>query len=289
MEQFKDTVFKLKKKKYIKDVVITLIFLTVMVSSFYFSVVGGAPNLIFFIIMVIFCFTIITLFLARHIYIGLVMMVYGGMFGFFTDFWGTGNNVFQYVPGTNTFIVLLSGELGNGGVPFEIVASYFFASMWLTQIIESLFDKEIEELIDEYDNGIKLIKSYKQMLPVIIVIIISVIMVSINPVLIQPWTYFSIGVFLTCLVPGTKKIIPILFGITVGLAGLFFELFCSGEIFPNVIVWTYNEPDWSFEHTYRAIIAYAGGGAGLASIFLILLRIPLFRREITIISIRKRE
>ena len=109
------------------------------------------------------------------------------------------------------------------------------------------------------------------MLPAIIVIIVSIIMVCINPVLIQPWGYFSIGVFLTCLVPGTKKVIPILFGIIVSFAGLFFELFCSGEIFSDVVVWTYINPDWNFEHTYRAIIGYGGLGASVASIFFLLL------------------
>ncbi len=287
MEQFKETVFKLKEKKYIKDLIITAVFLAIMLVSFYFSVVGGAPNLIPFIIMVILCFTVITLFLARHIYIGLIMMVAGGMFGFFTDFWGTSLNVFQYIPETTTFVVLLSGELGNGGVPFEIVASYFFASMWLTQIAESLFDREIEELIEYYDSGEKLIKGYKQMLPAVIVVIISIIMVSIRPILIQPWTYFSIGVFMTCLVPGTKKLIPILFGLMVGFAGFFFELFCSGEIFPDVVIWTYPNPDWSFEHTYRALIAYGGFGAALSNLVLVLVKYPIFRKEITLIKIKK--
>lgn len=287
MEQFRETVFKLKEKKYVKNILITTIFLAIMLVSFYFSVVGGRPNLIPFIIMVILCFTVITLFLARHIYIGLIMMVVGGMFGFFTDFWGTSTNVFQYIPETTTFVVLLSGELGNGGVPFEIVASYFFASMWLTQIVESLFDREIEELIEFYDSGEKLIKGYKQMLPAIIVVIISIIMVSIRPILIQPWTYLSIGVFMTCLVPGTKKLIPISFALIVGFAGFFFELFCSGEIFADVVIWTYPNPDWSFEHTYRAIIAYGGFGATLSSLVLLLIKFPIFRKEITLIKIKK--
>jgi len=287
MEQFKETVFKLKEKKYVKDLLITLAFLMIMLGSFYFSVVGGKPNLIPFIIMVILCFTVITLFLARHIYIGLIMMVAGGMFGFFTDFWGTSSNVFQYIPETTTFVVLLSGELGNGGVPFEIVASYFFASMWLVQITESLFDREIEELIEHYDSGAKLISGYKQMMPAIIVVIISIIIVSIRPLLFQPWTFFSIGVFMTCLVPGTKKLIPISFGLMVGLAGFFFELFCSGEVFPDVIIWTYTKPDWGFEHTYRAIIAYGGFGATLSSLVLILVKFPVFRTEITLIKIKK--
>ena len=287
MEQLKDTVFKFKEKKYIKDIIITLFILVLMLTTFYFSVVGGAPNLIAFIIVVIICFIVISLFLAKHIYLGIVMMVVGGFFGFITDFWGTGNNVFQYIPETITFAVLISGELGNGGVPFEIVASYFFCSMWLVQVVESLFEREIEELIEEYDSGSKLIKSYKQMLPAIIVIIISIIMISTNLLLIQPWTFFSIGVFLTCLVPGTKKIIPIMFGIIVGFSGLLFELFCSGEIFQDVYIWIYIEPDWSFEHTYRAIIAYAGFGATFSSLALLLLKYPVFRKEITLIKIKK--
>lgn len=278
MQTLKDSIVKLKETKYIIDFLITFTFSAIMLGSFCFSVRGGTPNLIPFIIMVILCFTIITLFLARHIYIGLLMMIVGGTFGFFTDFWGTSTNVFQYIPETTTLIVLLSGELGNGGVPFEIVASYFFASMWLVQIVESLFDREIEELIEQYDIGIKLVNGYKQMIPAMIVILVSAIMVINRPILIQPWTYLSIGVVLTSLVPGEKRTIPISFGLIVGLAGLFFELFCSGEILPDVVIWTYQNPDWSFEHTYRAVIAYGGFGASLASLVLILVKYPTFRR-----------
>ncbi|MHA1731285.1 MAG: hypothetical protein ACTSU5_05045 [Promethearchaeota archaeon] len=264
-------------------------FLAIMIFSFYYCVVWDRPNLIAFLVVVVACFTIITIFLVGHVFIGLVMMVVGGLFGFLTDFWGVGNDVFQYEPGTITLYVLLSGELGNGGVPFEIVASYFFASMWLAQIIESLFDEEIEDLIAEYDEGVKLVGSYKQMIPALVVVVVSLVFISVDNVLIQPWGYFSMGVVLTSLVPGDKKIIPIVFGVIMGAAGLFFELFCSGEILPGVVIWTYSNPDWSFYTTYRAIIAYGGVGASLASTFLLLLKVPAFRKEVSIISlIRKR-
>ncbi|MHA1293243.1 MAG: hypothetical protein ACTSQJ_11325 [Promethearchaeota archaeon] len=284
MSQIKDIFLKWKGKKYLRDFLITLVFLAIMVGSFYFCVIGGRPNLIAFIIVVIICFTIITLFLARHIYIGLVMMIIGGLFGFLTDFWGVGNKVFIYREDIVTFYWLIK-DITGGGVPIEIVLSYFFASMWLMQIIESIFDEEIEELINDYNSGIKLIKSYKQLLPAIIVIIISIIIIAINPILIQPWGYLSIGVFLTSLVPGNKKIIPIIFGILVGITGLFFELFCSGEIFSEAVIWTYNHPDWSFDTFYRAIIAYAGVGASLASIFLLLLKFPIFQKELNFFNL----
>ncbi len=286
MEQLKKTVLKWKNRTYLINFLITFAFLTVMIASFYFCVIGGKPNLIAFIIVVIICFTIITLFLARHIYAGIIMMLVAGIFGFITDFWGTGNKVFIYRQDIITFYWLLKG-ITEGGVPIEIVASYFFSAMWLMQIIESIFDEEIDELIEEYDKGIKFINNFKQLIPALIVIIISIIMIAINPILIQPWGYFSIGVLLTSLVPGNKKIIPIIFGTLVGLTGLFFELFCSGEIFPEAIIWTYNNPDWSFDTTYRALIAYGGVGASLASIFLLLLRYPTFRKEIKIIRFRK--
>jgi len=287
MSQIRATFSKWKEGKYLINFLIIILFLSIMVSSFYFCVVGGRPNLIPFIIIVIICFSIITVFLARHLFIGLIMMVIGGTFGFLTDFWGVGNKVFIYEQETITILWLLKG-ITEGGVPIEIVASYFFASMWLMQIIEAIFDKEISDLIEEYDNETQLIKNKLVFLPGIIVLIISLIMISINPILIQPWGYFSIGVILTSLVPGSKKIIPIIFGAVMGLAGLFFELFCSGEIFPEAVIWTYTNPDWSFETTYRAIIAYAGVGASLASIFLILLRYPIFRKEISIITLIKK-
>ena len=129
-------------------------------------------------------------------------MIVGGLFGFFTDFWGTNNNVFIYDQDSITLMWLWLKGINQDGVPVEIVLSYFLASMWLTLIIESLFDAEISELIEEYDSGVKNIKSYKQMIPALIVIMISIIVVISNPLVIQPWTYFSIGVVFFYLVSG---------------------------------------------------------------------------------------
>ena len=92
---------------------------------------------------------------------------------------------------------------------------------------------------------------------------------------------------MTCLVPGAKKIIPISFGIVVGFVGLLFELFCTGSIIPDTFIWSYTNQDWSSDITYRALIAYGGGGAAISSAFLILLKYPIFRKEISIISLKK--
>ena len=296
MYQFKETITKWRERKYLIDISVMLIFLIIMCTTFYLCVRDGRPNLTVFLIVVICCFTAITLFIAKHIYIGLVMMVVGGLLGFFCDLWGVGNNLWLYNENTISLYVLNGGDLTNGGFPIEIVASYFFASMWLMQIIETLFDKEIEELIEEYDNGAKFISSYKQMIPAIIVIIISTIIIIIEPLYWESMGYFSIGVILLSLVPGNKKIIPIIFGVIIGLFGLFFELFCSGKIIPGAIIWTYQQSEWDKfiipspridGSPISAIYAYFGVGATLASTFLLLLRIPAFRKEISIIPIKR--
>ncbi|MHA1149408.1 MAG: hypothetical protein ACTSR8_14320 [Promethearchaeota archaeon] len=296
MYQLKESILKFKERKYFINILIMLSFLTVMCTAFYISVTNGRPNLTLFLIVVIGCFTVITLFLARHLYIGLVIMIVALLLGYFCDLWGVGNNLWLYEKDTITLYILNGGDLTNGGFPIEIVAAYFFAGMWLMQIIESLFDKEIEELIEEYNNGAKLINSPKQMIPAIIVIIISTIIIIIEPLYWESLGYFSIGVFMISLVPSNKKIIPIIFGVFVGLGGFFFELFCSGQIFPEAVIWTYQQAEWEKfaipSPLYKgspisAIYAYFGVGAILASTFLLLLKFPVFRKEITIITIKK--
>ncbi len=288
MIQLKNSIFKWKEKKYIFDFATTIFFLTIMCLSFYLCVYSGAPNLIAFILVVIGCFTVITLFLAKHVYIGLIMMVIGGIFGLLTDLWGVSTRLFLYRPETITLGFIRIGNSSERIIPVEIVLSYFFASMWLMQILESIFDQEAGELTKLYNEGEKLIKSFKQMIPAIVIIIISLIIIVMDFSYLQSFGYFSIGVFLVSLVPGSKKIIPILFGIIMSAAGLFFELFCSGEIIPEIVIWTYPNPDWSFKSTFIALIAYGGVGASLASVFLIMLKFPTFQKEISIITIRKR-
>ncbi|MHA1730750.1 MAG: hypothetical protein ACTSU5_02350 [Promethearchaeota archaeon] len=78
------------------------------------------------------------------------------------------------------------------------------------------------------------------------------------------------------------------FGVIIGVTGLFFDLFCSGEIVPGVVVWKYSNPDWSFDTTYRPIVARGSVGASLTSTFLLLHRIPAFRGELSIASLMKK-
>ena len=297
MEQFKETILKLKERKYLIDLAIMLIILTVMCTAFYISVTNGSPNLTAFLTVVIICCVVITLFLAKHIYIGLVIMVVACLLGYFCDLWGVSNGLWLYNVDTITLFVLNGNNMTDGGFPIEIVAAYFFAGMWLMQIIESLFDREIEELIEEYDKGAKFINSTKQMIPAMIVIVISTIIIIIEPLYWESMGYFSIGVFMLSLVPGNKKVIPILFGVLVGFGGLFFELFCSGKIFPNAMIWTYQQDAWNAfiipsprieGAPISAVYAYFGTGAILASTFLILLKFPVFRKEITIITLKKK-
>lgn len=297
MSQNFEIITKWKDKKYLLDFLVLFTFLITMLTTFLLCVVNGQPNLIAFLIVVIACFSVITIFLAKHIYVGLVMMVIGGLFGFFTDFWGVGNNLWLYNENSITLWVMNGGDLNNGGFPFEIVASYFFASMWIMQVIESLFDTEIADLTQKFAGGEKLVRSYKQFVPTVALLIISIIVIIIEPMYWQPLIYFTIGIFTMSLVPGNKKIISIIFGLIMGFSGFFFELFCSGQILPNALIWTYQQPSWDafvipspriLGAPISAVYAYFGVGSALASSFLILLRIPLFRKEISILSTFKK-
>lgn len=274
------------------------IFLFIMIATiFSLSIINGKVILGVFFLITFAYFLVVLLFLARHIYIGLVMMVVGGLFGYFCDLWGVGNNLWLYNENTMSFLILNGGDITNGGFPFEIVASYFFASMFIMYLLEFLFEGPTDKLIKEYEKGAKLIKNYKQMLPAIVVVIISTIVIIIEPLYWESMGYFSIGVVALSLVPGNKKMIPIIFGIIMGLMGLFLELFCSGKIIPEVELWTYQQPEWDAfiipspridGAPISALYAYFGVGASLASTYLLLLKIPAFRKETPILPIFRR-
>ncbi len=298
MSGFKDSLLKWKDRKYRSRFLSILVFLVIMCTTFYLCVVNGAPNLIVFLVVVIACWGFIVLFLARHVLIGFVMMIAGGFFGYFCDLWGVGNGLWLYHADTISMLVLNGGNLTNGGFPVEIVLSYFFAAMWLTQILESVFDVETEEIVKSYDAGAKFIAKTSHLIPALAVAVISAIIIIIEPLYWEAMGYFSIGVFLLSLVPGNKKSIPLIFGILMGFTGLFFELFCSGQVVPGAVIWTYQQPAWDaftipspriLGAPISAVYAYFGVGAALASIYLLLLKFPAFRRVKQIINLNALE
>ncbi len=297
MPGFKDSILKWKDRKYRPRFVSILVFLAIMCTTFYLCVINGAPNLIMFLVVVIACWGVIVLFLARHLLIGLVMMVVGGLFGYFCDLWGVGNGLWLYSPSSITLLVLNGGNLTSGGFPVEIVLSYFFAAMWLTQILESVFDVQTEDIIKQYDAGAKFITKPTHLLPALAVAVFSTIIIIIEPLYWEALGYFSIGIFLISLVPGNKKSIPIIFGILMGFIGLFFELFCSGQVVPGALIWTYQQPAWDAfvipsprisGAPISAVYAYFGVGAALASMYLLLLRWPAFRKTFILISWKRK-
>ncbi len=284
----------LEGKKTLIVIPVLIMLLVLISATFALIVVNGTVNLITFFILVVIYFSVILLFFAQHVYAGLVMMIVGGFFGYFCDLWGVGNNLWLYNKNTISMWIMNGGDITHGGFPFEIVASYFFASMFLMTIIEFLFEKEIGELVKDYENGVKNVKSYKQMVPALIVVIVSTVIIVIEPLYWESLGYFSIGVVTLSLVPGKKKSIPIIFGIIIGVVGLFLELFCSGKIMPNAVIWTYQQAEWdAFKipsprvsgAPISALYAYFGVGATLASVFLLLLKFPAFRKETPILPI----
>ena len=91
MEKSDNIILKWMDKKYLKDLSINGLILAIMLFSFWVSMKGEFPNMTIFLVIVILCFVVITLFRAKHIYIGFAMMVIGGFMGYFCDLWGVGS------------------------------------------------------------------------------------------------------------------------------------------------------------------------------------------------------
>lgn len=281
-----DSLLKWKDKKYRPRFASLFAFLFIMCAAFYLCAAGGAPNLPAFLAVVVACWLFIVIFLVRRPLAGLVMMVAGGMFGYFCDLWGVSSGLWAYNTNTVSMLVLNGGDLARGGFPIEIVLSYVFAAMWFTYILESLFDVETNDMASAYEAGAAPVK-IKSFIPVAVIASFSALVIAIEPLHLEALGYFTAGVFLMSFIPGRMKSVPLVFGIVTGIAGTFFELFCTGHVVPGALIWTYQQPVWDALRIpspmfsgvpISALYAYFGVGAALSSIYLLLLRWQVFRK-----------
>lgn len=260
-----------------------MFFFIVMAASFYQGATSG-PDMRAFLIVVIACFGVITLFLARHVFMGMLLMGVAGGLGWLTDIWGVTNELWTYHGNENSFLEL-HANAPSGGVPIEIVLAYFFSAMWLTQVLESLFDEEHEWMHAFHDASKKLSLGPAELKWGAAITGMSAVIVVLDPLYIQPLTTFNIGAWLTLLVPRNVRQTSLVFGLVMAVAGLFFEMLCTGKLFPDVAIWTYSEsghdlPGWMA----GVFLGYAGSGALVASAQLLLLKNRWLGRRVELLK-----
>jgi len=269
------------RQPYLYRIGAVVFFFVVMAVSFYQGATAG-PDMRAFLIVVIACFLVITLFLARHVFMGLLLMGVAGGLGWLTDIWGVTNELWTYHGNENSFFEM-HAEAASGGVPIEIVLAYFFSAMWLMQVLESLFDEEHDWMHAFHDAGKKLGLGRKEWVMGASITAASVLVVLVDPLYLQPLITFNIGTWLTLFVPAAVRHTSVVFGVVMAISGLFFEMLCTGKLFPDVAIWTYSEmghdlPLWML----GVFLGYAGSGAVVASAQLLLLRNSIFgqRKEL---------
>jgi hypothetical protein len=259
-----------------------LFFFVIMAASFYQGATAG-PDMRAFLIVVIACVLVITLFLARHVFMGLLLMGVAGSLGWLTDIWGVTNELWTYHGNENSFLEL-HASAASGGVPIEIVLAYFFSAIWLVQVLESLFDQEHDWMHAFHAAGKKLGLGGRERVMGAAVTSVSVVIVAIDGLYLQPLITFNIGTWLTLFVPSAVRHTSVVFGLIMAISGLFFEMLCTGKLIPDVAIWTYSEmghdlPLWMI----GVFLGYAGSGAIVASAQLMLLRSTRWGRKVELL------
>jgi hypothetical protein len=152
--------------------------------------------------------------------------------------------------------------------------------MWLMQIIESLFDVEVESLERRYAAGLRFSIDRGGLAIMAGLALVTVIVIVIDSSLWQPPLYASLGILLALLLPADVRFVPIIFGVATAIGGCFFELFCTGQIHAGVVLWTYIDPTHSLLRLgVSAFLGYFGTGAVLAGVCLLGLKAPLLARQ----------
>jgi hypothetical protein len=257
-------------------------FFLVMAASFYQGAMAG-PDMRAFLIVVVACFLVITLFLARHVFMGLLLMGVAGGLGWLTDIWGVSNELWTYHGNENSFLELHAGA-PSGGVPIEIILAYFFSAMWLMQVLESLFDEEHDWMHAFHDAGKKLGLGRQEWMMGASITMVSILVVMADPLYLQPLITFNIGTWLTLFVPSSVRHTSLVFGLVMAVSGLFFEMLCTGKLFPDVAIWTYSETGHDpLRWMLGVFLGYAGSGAIVASAQLMLLKHRFLGKQVALL------
>lgn len=261
---------------------ILVLFFLVMAASFYQGAMAG-PDMRVFLIVVVACFLVITLFLARHVFMGLLLMGVAGGLGWLADIWGVTNGYWTY-HGTQYSFLVLHPEAAAGGVPVEIVLAYFFSAMWMTQVLESLFDEEHDWMHTFHASGKKLALSGGAVRIGVSISVAAGFVIAVDPLFLQPLVLVVLGVWMTLLLPAPVRNTAVAFGLIMGTAGLFFEMLCTGKLIPDLAIWTYaGDGHDSLPWLIGVLLGYAGAGAIIASAQLVLLKHRFLGKQVELL------
>lgn len=213
------------------------------------------------------------------VYIGLAWLLYkspnrklslatgviGGSIGFFTEWWGCPNLLWNWTEPCITLWMVFGQPTG---FPIEVVIAYFASGVWIGKITLILFGPQVEEVIQFFEN-----KEYKASLKprwVVAVIIdaICLTVLIIEPMWIQSMLLTLVGTNIFLMLPKKEMGLVLPFAVLMGGVGFFFENFATG-IIPGFSVWVYDLTLYSTLNTpilvigvapISAFIAYMGAG-----------------------------
>jgi len=212
-------------------------------------------------------FIIPIFYLSKNKKTALLVGAYGGIFGFLTEYWGCSLGLWVWVDVITLWNV-------NGVFPVEMAIIYFYCGIWVNQVFQDVFEKQIEEHFQDFRP--QFFKNKIQNVILVIVFVACYTIFIIERIWIQSMLILSTGLLLVSFIP-KKKIIWVV-AIVVGFSGLFLENFATGGaqwLFPGLVIWQYNPslhinaliPNPMFiASPISAVIAYTGSGIIMGSI-----------------------
>ncbi len=187
---------------------------------------------------------------GMSVYIGLGWLIYktpnrklslitgliGGFIGFCTEWWGCPNLLWNWTEPQISLWYLFGQPYG---FPIEVVIAYFASGFWIGKVVLILFEPQVEEIIQFYDN-----KEYSDtLIPRIVIAIITAVIcltvLFIEIMYIQSMLLLMVGTLIFLTLPKRVMGLVLPFAIVMGGIGFFFENFATG-IIPGFSVWEYD-------------------------------------------------
>ncbi len=212
--------------------------------------------------------------------ISLITGVVGGAVGFFTEFWGCTQHVWNWKLPITTLWMLFGDA---NGFPIEVVIAYFAAGFWIAKTAHVLFKPSTDYTVKFYEaEGLQDTLKVRKILAILLPIP-EIVILLIEPMWMQSMILTAVGIVIMCFLPAEalKWVLPI--GIFMGGVGFFFENFATGGLGLGVEVWKY---DVTLYATLRipdpvvgvapisAFFAYMGVGLVLFGLSFLLLKYP---------------
>ncbi len=169
--------------------------------------------------------------------ISLITGIVGGAVGFFSEFWGCTQHVWNWkLPITTIWMIF--GDAN--GFPVEVVIAYFAAGFWIAKTAHALFKPSTDYTIKFYEaRGLQDTVKVRAIMAIVLPIP-EIMILLIEPMWTQAMVLTAVGIVIVCFLPNETLKWVLAIGVFMGGVGFFFENFATGGFSADLVVWKYD-------------------------------------------------